>query len=240
MKVKHILTAIKQSKNKVVLLIVILLLISAFLVSGLNEKITFENLIMYRDHLINFVEENNNLAVLIFISTYIAMATLSLPGGIVLALSAGMIFGTVNGCIYVVIGDAIGAMLLFVIVRYLIGDFVQNHFKRKLEKFNNEVEKNGTFYLLTVRFMPVVSNTAIDLFSGLTKIKLFTFTWITFIGIIPGTLLYTFAGSKLRNVNSMEEAMSKDIFIIFTVMSLLGVIGIIIKKRNEFKMDKGH
>lgn len=134
---------------------------------------------------------------LIFLLGYVAITGLSLPGAAGLTLLAGAIFGLLWGTLIVSFASSIGATLAFLMSRFLLRNWVQVRFGDKLESFNEGMEKDGAFYLFTLRLLPPVPFFLINLIMGLTPIKTSTFYWVSQLGMLAGTLLYVYAGTQL-------------------------------------------
>lgn len=114
----------------------------------------------------------------------------------------------------------IGAVLAFLFSRYLVGTWIHNKYHEKLSRFNQELTQHGSRYLLTLRFIPLFPFFLINIFAGLTKIPLKTFIWTTSLGIFPGSLVYSFAGSQLTNITSVKDVLSVKILLAFCMLGL--------------------
>jgi uncharacterized membrane protein YdjX (TVP38/TMEM64 family) len=161
---------------------------------------------------------------------YVLATALSLPGAIILTLAGGFLFGVAAGTFYVNIGATMGAILAFLSARYLLGDRLQEKYAKQLETFNREMDRNGTSYLLTLRLIPVFPFFLINFLSGLTKIRLWTFLWTTWLGIIPGTVVFAFAGQQLGSISSPADILSKNVIIAFLVLALFTLVPVILKR----------
>lgn len=206
--------------------------------SPAGDILTFDNLKQNRDFLVTFVQEHYGLSVVLFIAVYIITTAFSIPGDVILTLAGGFLFGIIVTTIIVNVGAAAGAALAFLSARYLIGDRLQGKYHNQLNKFNEELTLNGPRYLLTLRFIPVFPFFLINFLSGLTKIPLKTFIWTTSVGIIPGTMVYAFAGRQIGTVNSLSEVLSVNVIIAFAILALFAIFPVILnrlkspKKRN--------
>jgi uncharacterized membrane protein YdjX (TVP38/TMEM64 family) len=153
-----------------------------------------------------------------------------------LTMAGSFMFGVFGAVVYVNIGATIGAVIAFSLSRYLVGDWVQTRYKNKLKMFNQQVEQNGVYYLLTLRLMPLFPFTWINLFSGLTKMRLFTFLWTTSLGILPGTVVNAYAGSQLGRINSPEELFSSRVLIAFFLLGLFALLPVIVKRLRKKRL----
>jgi uncharacterized membrane protein YdjX (TVP38/TMEM64 family) len=221
---------LNKTTKKILLLILLIMVIVAIRYSPAGGILTFENLKQHRESLVSFVQNRYGISVLVFITAYILVTAFSIPGAVVLTIAAGFLFGTLAATFYVNIGATIGATLAFLSARYLLGTGVQEKYQAQLKKFNEELEKNGTNYLLTLRLIPVFPFFLINFLSGLTKIPVRTFIWTTSLGIIPGTAVFAFAGRQIGTINSASEILSANVLAAFAVLALFALIPVIVKR----------
>jgi uncharacterized membrane protein YdjX (TVP38/TMEM64 family) len=205
----------------VALLAAVLLIIKY---SGVGDYLTLENLKANRDSLLEYVKHNYISSSLAYIFIYIIAIGLSIPGGAVLTLAGGYVFGTFPAVIYVNIGATGGATLAFLITRYLVGDWVQKRYENYLRRFNQEISAHGPNYLLTLRLIPIFPFFLINVCAGLTRIPLKSFIWTTSLGILPGDIVYSFAGSQLGTINSTKDIFSKNIVAAFILLALFSIL----------------
>jgi uncharacterized membrane protein YdjX (TVP38/TMEM64 family) len=220
-------------KKRFILLALLIFLVIVLYFLWFKDSLTFERLKAYRSELYDFVQGHMLVTIIGFIFIYIVVAGLSLPGSPVLTMAGAFVFGVVGAVVYVNIGATVGAVTAFSLSRYLVGDWVQARYKDKLTIFNKQVEQNGVYYLLTLRLMPLFPFTWINLFSGLTKVRLFTFLWTTSLGILPGTVVNAYAGSQLGRINSPEELFSSRVLIAFFLLGLVALMPVIVKKLRK-------
>lgn len=225
----------KPYQKKLLILLLLITAIAAIRMTGVHRYLTFENLQTQKDILHGFVDKNYLLAIIIFMLIYSVSVAFSIPGATILTLAGGLVFGTVLGAIYVNVGATSGAIGVFIFARYLLGAKLQEKYADKLAKFNNEIEINGYSYLLTLRFIPLFPFWMINLFAGLTKIPLRTYVWTTAIGILPGSLVYTYTGNQLNTINSVSDIFSWNILLAFVLLGLLALIPTIL---NHIKRKK--
>lgn len=214
---------ITRNKKRIIPLLLIFAAIVVIRKMGWDRYVTFENLQNHKEHLQLFLREHYFLTVLGFIVLYIVVVGLSIPGATILTLSAGFLFGVERGTLYVNIGATTGAVLIFLLSRYLIGEWVQNKYGNRLTEFNRELSLNGYSYLLTLRLIPLFPFFLINIFAGMTRIPLRTFFWTTAVGIIPGSIVYTFAGSQLRYIQSEKDIFSTKILMALLLLALFAL-----------------
>lgn len=226
----------KNEKKRLILLGLLIFLVILLYFLWFKDFLTFERLKAYRGDLYEFVKSHMLVCVIGFIFIYIIVAGLSLPGSPVLTMAGAFVFGVFGAVVYVIIGATIGAVTAFSLSRYLVGDWVQARYKDKLATFNRQVEQNGVYYLLTLRLMPLFPFTWINLFSGLTKMRLFTFLWTTALGILPGTVVNAYAGSQLGRINSPGELFSSRVLIAFFLLGVFALMPVIVKRSRKKKL----
>lgn len=191
-----------------------------FFVFDLHTYITFHNLKAQRDILQGFYTENAVVTILIYVAIYIIMAALSLPGAAVMTLAGGALFGLFKGTGAALFSSTIGATLAFLIARFLMRDFVQDRFADRLEKINDGVKRDGAFYLFTLRLVPVFPFFIINLVMGLTPIRTRVFFIVSFLGMLPGGMVYVNAGRQLSMVNSPGDIFSPGLVVSFILLGI--------------------
>ncbi len=174
--------------------------------------------------------ENQFLYLGLFFLAYVVVTAFSLPGAAIMTLLAGALFGLVIGTVMVSFASSMGASIAFLISRFLFKDFFQKKFNNFFEKINAGVEKEGKFYLFTLRLIPAFPFFVINVVMGLTKIDLKSFYWVSQLGMLLGTIIYVNAGSSLANINSLGDILSFEIIISFV---LIGIFPILAKKVIE-------
>ena len=166
----------------------------------------------------------------IYFAIYVAATALSLPGAAIITLAGGAIFGLFWGTVIVSFASSIGATLAFLVSRFVLRSTVEDRFGKRLAEINKGVEKDGAFYLFTLRLIPVVPFFVINLLMGLTKMKALTFYWVSQVGMFAGTLVYVNAGTQLAQIESLQGILSPGLIGSFV---LLGVFPLIARKIVE-------
>jgi len=227
----------KAIYKKIILLTIIVVVIFLVKFLNLDSYLTFENLKLYKEQMLHYVNSNYLVSAVGFIAVYILVVAFSLPGAAVLSLACGFFFG-MTGVVYVNLGATFGAVLAFFAARYIIGNWIQGKYGDRMESFNKDLEQNGKNYLLTLRLVPVFPFFLINLLAGLTGISLFTFFWTTAVGIIPGSVVFVYAGTQLSTVNSMGDIISWQMLSAFALLGLLSLIPVFIQKIKIRKEGK--
>lgn len=201
--------------------------VALFFALGLHKYLTLSQLKGSRDALMRLYQEHTMLFVAAYFAAYVAVAALSLPGAAVMTLAGSAILGFWTGLITVSFASSIGALLACAISRYMAGGYVQRRFGDKLGRFNAGIEREGAFYLFTLRLIPVFPFFVINLVMGLTRMPLFTFYWVSQLGMLPGTAVYVNAGTQLGELDSLSGILSWQIIASF---ALLGIFPLVAKK----------
>jgi len=214
-------------KSKWLLLLAITLLVAAFFTFDLGRFLTLDYLRSRQQAFDLFYAENRLLTIGIYFSLYIAVTALSLPGAAIMTLAGGALFGFWTALVVVSFASSIGATLAFLVSRFLLRDWVQGRFGDKLRAVNAGVEKEGAFYLFSLRLVPVFPFFIINLVMGLTPLKAGLFYLVSQVGMLPGTAVYVNAGTQLARIESVSGILSPGLLFSFI---LLGVFPLIAKK----------
>lgn len=218
-------------KKKILIILLVILAFGAFKFFGLNQYFTLEYIKENQNVFAKFYAENTVLTSLVYFVIYIISTALSIPGATVLTLLGGAIFGLGYGLLLISFASSIGATLAFLLSRTLLRETVEKKFASKIKKLNQGVEKEGAFYLFTLRLVPIFPFFLINLGMGLTRLKTVTFYAVSQLGMLPGTAVYVNAGVQLSQIDSLKGIISFDVLGSFV---LLGVFPIIGKKFVEF------
>ncbi|MEO8104205.1 MAG: FAD-dependent oxidoreductase, partial [Betaproteobacteria bacterium] len=170
----------------------------------------------------DYYQANPGETIAIYFLVYVAIAAFSLPGAGITTLVGGAIFGIVTGVIVVSFASTIGATLAFLMSRFVLGDWVQSRYGDKLKSLNDGMAKEGAFYLFALRLVPAFPFFIVNLLMGLTKIRTWTFYWVSQIGMFAGTVVYVYAGTQLG-----QFKVSWQLGLAF---ALLGIFPIVAKK----------
>lgn len=212
---------------KLLVLLVFVGLIVAFFATGLNEQLTLASFKAQQAELAQLNSDNPWLVGGVYFALYVLVTALSLPGAAIMTLAGGALFGLATGLVIVSFASSIGATLAFLASRFLLKDWVQSKFGDRLKAINQGVEKEGGFYLFTLRLVPAFPFFVINLVMGLTPIKPFTFYWVSQLGMLAGTAVYVNAGTQLGQLDSLSGILSPGLLGSFV---LLGIFPIVAKK----------
>ena len=209
-----------RSWGKLAVALIFAIAIAAFFYFDLKQYLTLESLKAHRDELLRYTQEHFVTAVAIFSALYVLQTTFSLPGGALLTLTGGFLFGSLLGTLIVIIPATLGATLAFLGARYLLRDWVERTFGDRLEMIQKGFAEDAFSYLLTLRLIPIFPFFLVNLLSGLSRIRLGTYVLATVVGIIPGSFVFANAGRQLGSINSIGEIVSP------AVLGALGLLGL--------------
>lgn len=213
----------------------------AFFALDLQTYFNLQTLREQRDALLSWTQDHLLLAIGIYMAVYVVMAALSLPGAAVLTLAGGALFGVLAGTIAVSFASTIGATLVFLAARFLFHDAIQKRFSKRLKKINAGVEKDGAFYLLALRLVPIFPFWVINLVMALTPIRTWTYYWVSQVGMLPATVVYVNAGTQLAQIDSVGDVLSPGLIGAFALLGLLPLIlRLILRFLQARKVYAGH
>ena len=216
-----------MNNKKILIFAVILLFVAAFFFFDLGQYLTLDYFKSQRDAISAYQAANPLQAAVIFFLVYVAVTGLSLPGAAVLTLAAGAIFGLWWGVLIVSFASTMGATIAFLVSRLLLRDWVQEKFGQNLKAINRGIEKEGAFYLFTLRLVPIFPFFVINLVMGLTPIRVLQFFFVSQVGMLAGTFVYVNAGTQLAQIDSLGGILSPGLLLSF---ALLGIFPLLAKK----------
>jgi uncharacterized membrane protein YdjX (TVP38/TMEM64 family) len=191
-----------------------------------------------RDALLEFTNAHYIAALAIAFVVYVVTIALSVPGGLVLSLTIGLLFGRWVGTVLVVIAATIGATLVFSAARYLFADAARRRMGALGEKINAGFAENALNYLLFLRLVPLFPFFLVNLAPAFTTISLRTFVIGTLIGIIPGTFVIVNLGQTLGRIDSLSGLLSTETIAAFVLLGLLALLPVLIKKMRSARAEK--
>jgi pyruvate/2-oxoglutarate dehydrogenase complex dihydrolipoamide dehydrogenase (E3) component/uncharacterized membrane protein YdjX (TVP38/TMEM64 family) len=219
------------SRTRLAVLALFALALGAFFAAGGQRYFSFDNLKAQQAALEAWRGTHPWQAAAVFFAVYVAFTALSLPAATLLTLLAGAIFGLGWGTLLVSFASAIGATLAMLAARFVLRDWVQGRFGARLQGINQGLQKEGGFYLFTLRLIPAVPFFLINLAMGLTPIRTWTYYWVSQVAMLPATLLYVNAGTQLARLESPRDIISWQLIGAFV---LLGVFPLMAKKALDF------
>ena len=229
----------RSTVGKAGLLAVFVAAIAAYFIFDLGAYLTLDNLKARRADLGMLLEDRPLVIIGAFFLLYVATTALSLPGAAILTLAAGAVFGLWLGTLVVSFASAIGASMAFLSARFVLRDWVMARFGKRIAAIDRGIEKDGAFYLLTLRLIPAFPFFLINLAMGLTKMRLATFYIVSQIGMLLGTIVFVNAGTQLARIDSTRDILSPELlgsFVLLGVFPLVAkwIVGLV-KRRRVYK-----
>ncbi|WP_459916786.1 FAD-dependent oxidoreductase [Desulfocicer niacini] len=218
------------SMGRPMLVIAVLCAVGLFFMLDLHHFFSLTALKARHTDFLAFYQKHSLMTMAIYMIIYIAMAALSLPGAAIMTLGAGAMFGLFKGSLLAVLSSTIGATLAFLVSRFLFRDYIQNKFSDKLKRINQGLKKEGAFYLLTLRLVPIFPFFIINLVMGVTNIPTRVFAGVSLVGMLGGCIVYVNAGTQLARIDSLQDILSPSILSAFV---LLGVFSLAARKIIE-------
>jgi pyruvate/2-oxoglutarate dehydrogenase complex dihydrolipoamide dehydrogenase (E3) component/uncharacterized membrane protein YdjX (TVP38/TMEM64 family) len=214
------------------LIIVFLILIVLLIVwqTGGFSLLTLENLKLQQAALTSWRDLHPVGASVAFFLFYVLVTALSIPGAVIMTLAGGALFGLLWGGILISFASTLGATLAMLASRYLISEWVRHRFASSIAPIDAGVEKDGSFFLFTLRLIPIFPFFMINLLMGLTRMPVKTFWWVSQLGMLAGTLVFVNAGTQLAKIDSLSGILN---FEIFSAFALLGIFPFIARKIVE-------
>ena len=198
----------------------IMVAIVAFFATGAHRHFSLENVKAQHAAIAAWRESSPAAAGAAFFAAYVAVTGLSLPGAALMTLAGGAVFGLLWGTLIISFASSIGATAAFLGSRFVLRDWVQSRFGPQLQGMNRGFEKEGGFYLFTLRLIPAVPFFAINLAMGLTPIRTWTFYWVSQLGMLAGTIVYVNAGTELARIDSLQGILSWQLIGAFLLLGL--------------------
>jgi len=225
-------------KKLLLLLVIVALFISAF-AFDLTQYLSLDVLKEKQQQLNQLFVDYPFTVFAVYFVIYVTATALSLPGATILTLGAGAIFGLGWGLLLASFAASLGAFLAFLSARFILHDWVQEKFGERLTAINRGMERDGAFYLLSLRLVPLFPFFVINLVMGLTKIKVWTFYWVSQVGMLLGTAVYVNAGTQLAQISSLGDVVSADLIGAFVLLGIFPLIAkavlAFLKRRKAFK-----
>ncbi|WP_300667763.1 FAD-dependent oxidoreductase [Desulfoluna sp.] len=209
---------------KVAVLLILALLVVLFFVFDLQELLTLSALKEKQAEFGAFYADHAFSTLALYFLTYVVVAALSLPGAAVMTLAGGALFGFLTGLVVVSFASTLGATLAFLVSRFLLKDWVQNKLGERLSAINEGIEKDGAFYLFTLRLVPIFPFFVINLVMGLTPIRTLTFSWVSQLGMLAGTMVYVNAGTQLARIETLSGILSPALLFSFALLGIFPLI----------------
>jgi uncharacterized membrane protein YdjX (TVP38/TMEM64 family) len=213
--------------KKIAVVGVVVALVVVFFALDLRQYLTLSYIKESQENFQALYAEHRAGVIAAYMAIYILVTSLSLPGAAVMTLAGGAMFGLLVGTVVVSFASTIGATLACAVSRFVLRDWVQAKVGDRLRTVNDGIEREGAFYLFTMRLIPAIPFWLINLTMGLTRMRIVTFYWVSQVGMLAGTIVYVNAGKELARIDSLSGILSPRLIGSFV---LLGLFPIIAKK----------
>ena len=210
--------------NKIFVILAVVLAFVIFFGAGLGDYLSLTYLKDIHADIDNYAQNHVALSTLFYMTMYIVIAALSLPGATVMTLAGGAIFGVAWGVTMVSFASALGATVAMLIARVVLKESVESRFSKQIEIVNQGLQKDGNFYLFSLRMVPLLPFFIINLAMGVTSIRVWSFYWVSQIGMLPGTAIYVLAGDQIAELSSFADILSWPVILSLTLLGLFPLI----------------
>jgi pyruvate/2-oxoglutarate dehydrogenase complex dihydrolipoamide dehydrogenase (E3) component/uncharacterized membrane protein YdjX (TVP38/TMEM64 family) len=210
--------------RQILLLLLLALAIGAFVALDLGRFLSFEQLKASQASFAQLRAEQPFTVAAVYFLVYVLATALSIPGAVIITLAGGAIFGLWPGLLIVSFASTVGATLAFLASRFVLRDWVEARFGQRLADINAGVNREGGFYLFTLRLIPVVPFFLINLLMGLTRMKVWKYYWVSQLGMLAGTAVYVNAGTQLAQLDSVKGILSPALLGSFVLLGIFPLI----------------
>ena len=210
--------------RQIMLLLLLALVIGAFVALDLGRYLSFEQLKASQAGFNQLYAQQPFTVAAVYFGVYVLATALSFPGAVIITLAGGAVFGLGWGLLIVSFASTLGATLAFWASRFVLRDWVESRFGQRLADINAGVDKEGAFYLFTLRLIPVVPFFLINLLMGLTRMKSWTYYWVSQIGMLAGTAVYVNAGTQLAQLDSVQGILSPALLGSFVLLGIFPLL----------------
>ncbi|WP_154181275.1 TVP38/TMEM64 family protein [Vibrio furnissii] len=210
--------------SKKLILGLILIAVIVALATTFGQYLTLDNAKAQQALLADYIDQHVVTAALIYFLSYVFITAFSIPGAAVVTLLGAALFGFWLSLLLVSFASTIGATLAFLSSRYLLKEWVQTRFGDKLHAVNQGMTRDGAFYLLSLRLIPVFPFFLINLLMGLSPIALTRYYWVSQLGMLPGTAVYINAGTQLAQLDSLSGIISPAVLLSFALLGLFPLL----------------
>lgn len=216
--------------TKLLLFAGIVVAFGAFFLLGGQKYVSLEAIKLHRDGLLDYCKDHYVLMLILAFLVYTVSTALSLPGGLMLSLTVGFLFGRWVGTALIVVAATLGATMVFLAARYLFADWAKNRMGGLAKKLNEGFTKDAFHYMLFLRLVPLFPFWLVNLAPAFTNIKLSTFVIGTFLGIIPGSFVFANLGQTLGQIESLQGLLSNEAVGAFVLLGIFALVPIVLKR----------
>lgn len=210
--------------KKFILVFGIIAFIALYLMSGLHEKLTLEELHLSYNALVDYYNAHPLWSVGVYMVAYTLLTALSVPGAVIFSLGGAAVFGFWISLFAVSFASTAGATLACWSSRYLLQSWVRQRFARFMPKIDAGIAQDGAWYLFSLRLVPAVPFVVVNLLMGLSSMPLRRYAWVSQIGMLPGTAVYLYAGQELGKIRAVSDIFSPTILFAFLLISIFPLL----------------
>ncbi|MBD0318739.1 MAG: TVP38/TMEM64 family protein [Gemmatimonadetes bacterium] len=221
--------------KRIALAVLLLGSLGAFFALGGPRYLSFETLKAHRDQLLAFKSRHFWAMLAGALVVYAIATALSFPGGVLMSLAVGFLFGRWVGTGVVIVAATAGATAAFLSARYLFADAARRRMGPRLKRLARGFEEDAFNYLLFVRLVPVFPFWLMNLVPAFTPVRTRTFVTATAIGILPGSFVFTSLGESLLRIHSARDLLSAGVLLSFTMLGVLSLVPVVVKKVRRRK-----
>lgn len=232
-----------MSASRLLLLSALLLATVLFFYLGGADWLSFAALRDGSDQLRAWRDTHPVATTTTFFAVYVGITAISLPGATVLTLAAGALFGVLAGTVLASFASSLGALLAFLVARYVARAGIQRRFATRLHAIDQGIHRDGAFYLFSLRLVPAVPFFVINLLFGLTRMPAWRFYWVSQVGMLLGTVVFVNAGTRLAQLQSPAEILSPGMLLSFALLAVFpwlarGALAIVARRRVQSRWSR--
>jgi uncharacterized membrane protein YdjX (TVP38/TMEM64 family) len=192
-----------------------------FFASGAHQQLGFENVKERQGELEALYERHPGAMLSLFFLGYVLLATTSLPGGAAATIAGGAVFGVGVATLVISFASSIGATLAFLLSRHVFRDWIAARFSSRLAAIDAGVRREGPLYLFMLRLVPAIPFMLVNAGMGLTCMRVWTYYWVSQLGMLAGTVLFANAGSRLAEMSSPSDVFTPGVIGAFIALGVL-------------------
>jgi len=213
--------------GKILFIMIVLVMIAVIYQQQWHQYLSLDQLKAQQQQLAQWHSEHFIALFVGYFVVYVAVTALSIPGAVILTLGSGALFGLGWGLLLASFASTAGAFLAFMSARYVLRDSLEQRFGDRLKQVNDGISRDGAWYLLTLRLVPLFPFWMINLVMGLTRMAAWRFYWVSQLGMLAGTAVFVNAGTQLARVEQVSDVLSTELLLSFV---LLGVFPLVAKQ----------
>jgi uncharacterized membrane protein YdjX (TVP38/TMEM64 family) len=208
-------------------------LVAVYFFTDARQYLTIESVREAQSWFMQTYERSPVLVALAFFAVFTAISAISMPGAAALMLVAGSSFGFVCGTLLSTLASALGATIAMLATRFLFRDWVEARYVTRMKEIDRGIERDGLYYLFSLRVAPVIPYFALNWLIGLTTMRVWPFFWVSFLGMLPGTAVYVNAGNEIAKLDSMASIFSWPIVMSLVLLAIAPLLfKFVIRKYN--------